>query len=49
MQIGEVPDPFGAIAEDHFLEGAVPAAMAGFGIQALAELLGGLDGTGVGG
>src|SRR6266436_3815968 len=49
MQIGEVPDLFGPIADDHFLVGAAPAAMAGFRIQALAELLCRLDGTGVGG
>src|SRR5713226_10461533 len=49
MQIGEVPDPFSPIADDHFHVGAAPAAMTGFRIQALAELLCGLDGTGVGG
>ena len=49
MQIGEVPDPFSSIADDHLLVGSAPAAMAGFRIQALAELLCGLDGTGIGG
>ena len=49
MQIGEVPDPFGPIAEDDFLACAAPAAMPGFCIQSLSELLGRLDGTCVGG
>src|SRR6266699_1058671 len=48
MQIGEVPDPFGPIADNHFHVGAAPAAMAGFRKQALAELRCGLDGTSVG-
>src|SRR5713226_2330730 len=49
MQIGEVPDPLGPVAHDYFLSGSVPTAILGFGIEALAEGLGGFDGSGVGG
>src|ERR1700691_6134239 len=49
MQIGEVPDPFGPIAEGHFLLGSAPAAIPGLRIEAFAELLGGFDSSGVGG
>jgi hypothetical protein len=49
MEIGEVPDPFGAIAEDDFDLGSAPAAIPGFGIEGFAELLGGFDRSGVGG
>src|SRR2546423_12298043 len=48
MQIGEVPNPLRPIAHDYFLDGPVPAAILGFGIEPLAELLCGLDGSGVG-
>src|ERR1035438_212580 len=49
MQIGEVPDPLRPIAQDHSLLGSAPAAIPSFGIEALSEFLGGLDGTCVGG
>ena len=49
MQIGKIPDPFGAIADDDFLVGAVPTAIPGFQVGALAKLFGSLDGAGVGG
>src|SRR5437763_4215692 len=48
MQIGEVPNPLRPIAHDDFLDGSVPTAILGFGIEPLAELLCGLDGSGVG-
>ena len=46
---GKVPDPFGAIADDDLLVCAAPAAFPGLDVQPLAELLGVLDGPGVGG
>src|SRR5438128_1744568 len=49
MQIGKVPNPRGAIAHDHFLEGSIPTAIVSFRIEALAELLCGLNGPGIGG
>ena len=49
MLVGQIPDPFGSVAHDDFLFRAAPAAVPGFQIDALAKLLGGLDGAGVGG
>src|SRR3954447_11676219 len=45
----EIPNPFGPITHDNFLDGATPASIPGFQIDALAELFGGLDGARVGG
>ena len=49
MQIGKIPDPFGAVADDDFLYRAAPAALIGFQVDSFAKLFGGLDGSGVGG
>ena len=49
MQIGEIPNPFGSIADDDFLFGAAPATITGFPIDAFAKFFGGLDGARVGG
>ena len=46
---GEVPDPFGAVADDDFLLRAVPSAVPGFEVDAFAKLFGVLDGAGVSG
>src|ERR1035438_3581417 len=46
--IGDIPDPFGSIADDDLLYGTAPAALPGFQIDALAELLGGLNSSDVG-
>ena len=47
--LGEVPDPFGTVADDDLLLGAAPATVPGLEVKPLAELLGVLDGTGIGG
>ncbi len=49
MLIGQVPNPFGSVTDDHFLYGTAPAAVPGFQIDALAEILGGRNGSGVSG
>ena len=49
MFLGQIPDPFGAVADDDLLLGAAPAAFPGLDVEPLAELLGVLDGAGVGG
>ena len=41
--IGEIPDPDSAIANDDFGRGPLPASAPGFGIDAVAELVGGFD------
>jgi hypothetical protein len=46
---GDVPDPFCAIADDDFLFGAGPAALPCFNVETPAELLGVLNGAGIGG
>ena len=38
--IGDVPDPFGAVGDDHFLLSPAPATLPGFGINAAAEFIG---------
>src|SRR5271156_4749726 len=48
MLIGEIPDPFCAIAHDNFLLCPAPAALPGFDVNALSKLFGGLDAPGVG-
>ena len=48
LQIGQIPDPFGSVAEGNLLCRAAPAAIPGFQINAFAKLVGGLDGTGIG-
>ncbi len=48
MLTGDVPDPFGAVAQNDLGEGTAPASIPGFQIQALAELGGGFNGSGVG-
>src|SRR5260370_32008663 len=49
MLAGDVPDPLGAVAQDDLNEGAAPASVPGFQIEALAELGGSLNGSRVGG
>jgi len=47
--IGEVPDPDGTVANDDFDGGPLRASAESFGVDAVAELLGGLDGACIGG
>jgi hypothetical protein len=49
MLTGDVPDPLCSVAQDDLGEGAAPASVPGFQIQALAKLGGGFNGSGVGG
>jgi hypothetical protein len=37
--VGDIPDPFGAIAQHHPLFGPFPAAFPSFGVQAASKLL----------
>ncbi len=48
MQMRQIPDPLGSVTHDDLLFGAAPATVPGFQIDALSELFGGLDGSGVG-
>ena len=48
MLVREVPNPFGSIGDNDFLNGAAPAAIPGFQINSFAELGGRFDGSGVG-
>jgi hypothetical protein len=45
----KIPDPFGAIADDHLLLHTAPTAFPRFSIDAFAKLHRGFDGPGVGG
>src|SRR5260370_40989417 len=47
--VGQIPDPDSSVADDHFELGPLPSSAPGFAIDAEAELLGGFDGTCVGG
>ena len=38
--VGDIPDPYGAIADNDFLDRTVPASVPGFQIKAIAKLLG---------
>ena len=49
MQVGKIPDPFGAVADDDFLFRATPAALLGLQVDSFAKLIGVLDGASVGG
>jgi len=49
MHIGKIPNPWGSVGHDDFLDGSTPTAILGFGIEAFAEFLRRLDGSGVGG
>ena len=40
MQLGQIPDPFGAVAQDDFLFRAAPAALPGFQVDPFAKLFG---------
>ena len=44
----KIPDPFGAIADDHLLLRTAPTALPRFSIDAFAKLHRGFDGPGVG-
>ena len=46
---GDVPDPFGSVADRHFLSRPAPAAIPGFQIEPLSELFSRFDGAGIGG
>ena len=48
MLFGEIPDPFGSVADNHLGLGAAPPAFPGLDVDSLTELLGRLDGAGVG-
>src|ERR1039457_3046147 len=45
---GDVPDPLGTIAHDHFRLRPAPATLMSFGVDSAGELAGNLDGPGVG-
>ena len=45
--LGDVPDPFGAVADDNLLFGAAPAALPDLDVESFSEPLGILDGSGV--
>src|ERR1022692_4804883 len=45
MQVGVIPDPFGAVAHDDFLCRTVPAAIVYFPVEAFAKRLGVLNGS----
>src|ERR1039457_4190156 len=47
--VGQIPDPDGAISQDHFERGPLPASASSLRIDAEAELFGGFDGGYVGG
>src|ERR1700730_18508943 len=47
--VGQIPDPHGAVADDHFELGPLPSSAPDFAIDAEAELLGGFDGADIGG
>src|ERR1700678_4636029 len=49
MQVDQVPDPDGPIRKGHFDRGPLPASAPSLRIGAEAELLGGFDGSHVGG
>src|ERR1019366_805394 len=44
----QIPNPLGAVAHHHLLLGTAPTPLLGFPVQALAELLGGGNGAGIG-
>src|ERR1019366_8857670 len=45
----DVPDPNRTISHEDFEDGAIPAAMPGFGVEAQAKLLGSLNGADIAG
>ncbi len=47
MFVSQIPDPRSAVADHDSSTGAVPAPLTGFGEDAAAKLLSGLDGSGV--
>src|SRR5450432_1270465 len=47
--VGQVPDPDGSVADDHFELGPFPSSAPNFAIDAEAELLGGFDGAHISG
>jgi len=49
VDIGQIPNPFGSVADDNLLLRAAPSAVPGFPTEASAELFGDLDGSGIGG
>src|SRR5215472_9240972 len=48
VDLDNVSNPFRAIADHNLLDGAAPTAIPGFQVDALAELLGCFDGSGIG-
>ena len=49
MLIGEVSDPDGTVGDDHFFLGLRPPSPESFDVDPLAELLGGFNGSHIGG
>ena len=49
MLVGEIPDPFGAVANDYLLFCTAPAPVPGFQIDSFAKLFGCLNRAGIGG
>src|SRR5580704_150998 len=49
MLIGDIPNPFGAVAQHHFLFCPIPASFEGFGVEPTAEQFGSFDRSGIGG
>jgi hypothetical protein len=47
--VGQTPDPDGAVSNDHFDRGPLPTSAPSLSIDTEAELLGGFDGSSVGG
>src|ERR1700686_1640180 len=45
---GQIPDPHGSVADDHFELGPLPSPAPGFAIDAEAELLGSFNGAHIG-
>jgi hypothetical protein len=49
MLVGEIPDPFGAVANGYLFLRAAPAPVPGFQIDSFAKLFGCFHGAGIGG
>src|SRR5665213_3107365 len=47
--IGEIPDPYSAVANDDFGRGPLPTSAPGFCVDAITELIGGFNGSHIGG
>src|SRR5450759_1914667 len=47
--VGEIPDPWGTVSDDDFERSPLPTSVPSLGIDAEAELIGGFDGSHIGG